>query len=68
MFLLLYRFVHNVLVKKLLGLHLVRRVASYEFWKLHFENPINVQIVEYNVEYVSLRALGVIKQVVKEFQ
>jgi hypothetical protein len=67
-FLLLYRFVHNVLVKKLLGLYLVRRVAPYEFWKLHFENPINVQIVEYNVEYVSLGTLGVIKQVMKEFQ
>jgi hypothetical protein len=67
-FLLLYRFVNDVLVKKLLSLHLVRRVAPDEFRKLHFENPINVQVVEDNVEYVSLGALGVIKQIVKEFQ
>ena len=55
-------------MKKLLSLHLVRRVTPYEFRKLHFENPINVQVVEDNVEYVSLGALGVIKKVMKEFQ
>lgn len=68
MFLLVDRLVHYVLVEKLLGLDLVRRVGPDEFRKLHFENPVDVQIVVDDVKYVSLRTLCVIKQVVEEFQ
>ena len=58
--LFLYRLVDDVLVQKFLGLNLIRWVTPDKLRKLHFEDPVDVQIVENDVEDVSLRTLSVI--------
>ena len=68
MLLFLNGFVYNELVKELLSLNFVWRVAPYELWKFHFEDPVDVQVVEDDVKDVSLGALGVIHQIVQELQ
>lgn len=63
-FLFLYRLVYYVLVQEFLSLDFVRRVASNELRKFHFEDPVDVQVVEDDVKYVSLGTLGIIQKVV----
>ena len=68
MFELFDRLANDVLMEQLLGLNFVRRVQAHEFWKFHFENPVDVQIIKYYVEGVSLGALGVVEEIAEELQ
>lgn len=68
MLLFLYWLVYDILMQKFLSLNFIWRVASNKFRKLHFENPVDIQIVENYIENVGLRTLGVVKKVVEEFQ
>lgn len=61
MFLLLNRLIYDVLVQKFLSLDFIWRVAPDKFRKFHFEDPVDVQIVENYVKNVGLRTLGVVQ-------
>ena len=56
MLIYVYRLLDYKLVEEFLGMHFVGRVYANELWKSHLEHPVDVKIVEQNIENVGLRA------------
>ena len=55
------------LVKKPLCLNFVWRVNSNELWQLHLEDPVDIEIIKKDVEYISLGTRVIVKHIMQKF-